>query len=113
MAVSSRTPLAQGTRPLNRSSEVLSDGADELLVGRVIDCLDTDDLVGEIVVKFSKMLLEPALIVAELEDSALLQTLEEDGHGVFVAPTVIAEVRARYGVERVGATHELATDSMS
>ncbi len=47
-------------------------------------------------------------IVAELEDSALLKSFGQDGHGVFVAPTVIAdEVRAHYGVERVGATNEV------
>ncbi len=42
-------------------------------------------------------------IVAEVEDSALLKALAEDGSGVFVAPSVVEEeVRSHYGVDVVG-----------
>lgn len=47
-------------------------------------------------------------IVAECEDSALLQVLGQDGLGIFPAPTVIAdEVKRQYQVESCGATDEV------
>jgi LysR family transcriptional activator of nhaA len=47
-------------------------------------------------------------VVAEFEDSALLQAFGADGIGLFVAPTVVEkEVIAQYGVQLVGRTEEV------
>lgn len=42
-------------------------------------------------------------IVGEVEDMAMLQTLGQHGHGIFVAPTVVCDdVCRRYGVIAIG-----------
>ena len=47
-------------------------------------------------------------IVAELEDSAVLQVFGQRGVGLFVAPTVIeGEVRKQYGVSVVGRINDV------
>lgn len=47
-------------------------------------------------------------VVAEIEDSALLEALGSDGTGIFAAPTVVEdEVLARYRVETIGRTEEV------
>ena len=46
--------------------------------------------------------------VAEVEDSALLKVLGQEGLGLFAAPSVITrEVRRQFGVERVGRIPEI------
>ena len=47
-------------------------------------------------------------VVAEFEDSALLQAFGADGIGVFIAPTIVErEVMAQYGVQLIGRTEEV------
>lgn len=51
---------------------------------------------------FEKLAVRPR-IVAELEDSALMKVLGEDGLGVFPAPTVIREkLQSQHAVESIG-----------
>jgi LysR family transcriptional regulator, transcriptional activator of nhaA len=47
-------------------------------------------------------------VVAEFEDSALLEEFGGDGLGIFAAPTVVErEVEAQYGVQLLGRTEEV------
>ncbi len=47
-------------------------------------------------------------VVAELEDSALLEALGGEGAGIFAAPTVVeAEILAQHRVEAIGRTDEV------
>lgn len=50
-------------------------------------------------------------VVAEFNDSALMQAFGHEGRGVFIAPAVVeAEVCAQFGVEVVGRSDELVED---
>jgi LysR family transcriptional activator of nhaA len=50
-------------------------------------------------------------VVAEFNDSALMQAFGREGRGVFVAPAVVeAEVCAQFGVEALGRSSELVED---
>ncbi len=50
-------------------------------------------------------------IVAEFNDSALMQAFGREGRGVFIAPAVVeAEICAQFGVERLGMSAELVED---
>lgn len=52
--------------------------------------------------RLAKLKIEP-LVVAELEDSALMQVFGGDGRGAFPAPAVIGEhLRRQYGVRPIG-----------
>ena len=43
------------------------------------------------------------LVVAEIQDSALMKAFGEEGVGVFAAPSIVGDrVREKYGVERLG-----------
>lgn len=57
--------------------------------------------------RFAALKIQPRL-VAELEDSALMQVLGADGRGVFPAPAVIADhLQQQYGVRVVGELPEV------
>ncbi|MBK6469984.1 MAG: transcriptional activator NhaR [Betaproteobacteria bacterium] len=50
-------------------------------------------------------------IVAEFNDSALMQAFGREGRGVFIAPAVVeAEVCAQFGVEALGRSSDLVED---
>ncbi len=50
-------------------------------------------------------------VVAEFNDSALMQAFGREGRGVFVAPAVVeAEICAQFGVEVLGRSSELVED---
>lgn len=50
-------------------------------------------------------------VVAEFNDSALMQAFGREGRGVFIAPAVVeAEVCAQFGVELLGRSSELVED---
>ena len=50
-------------------------------------------------------------IVAEFDDSALMNAFGREGRGVFMSPTVLeAEIQAQFGVEVLGRTDELVEE---
>jgi LysR family transcriptional activator of nhaA len=50
-------------------------------------------------------------VVAEFDDSALMQAFGREGRGVFMAPTVVeAETRAQYGVQVLARSDEMVDD---
>ena len=50
-------------------------------------------------------------VVAEFDDSALLNAFGREGRGVFMAPTVLeAEIAAQYGVQVIGRSAELVEE---
>jgi LysR family transcriptional regulator, transcriptional activator of nhaA len=56
---------------------------------------------------FEKQRIEPH-VVAEFEDSALMNVFGGDGAGIFAAPTVVErEVMRQHGVALVGRTHQV------
>jgi len=56
---------------------------------------------------FHSLGIRPA-IVGEFDDSALIKVFGQEGHGVFVAPTVIAsEILRQYEVQAIGQTNSV------
>lgn len=56
---------------------------------------------------FQRLGLHPN-VVAEFEDSALLKSFGQEGHGAFPAPTAIeGEIRQQFGVRVIGRTEEI------
>lgn len=50
-------------------------------------------------------------IVAEFDDSALMNAFGREGRGVFMSPTVLeAEIQAQFGVEVIGRTEDLVEE---
>lgn len=56
---------------------------------------------------FQRLGLRPN-VIAEFEDSALLKSFGQEGHGAFPAPTAIeGEIRLQFGVRVIGRTEEI------
>jgi LysR family transcriptional activator of nhaA len=64
-------------------------------------------LYGRLVRWFERVGVSPDL-VAEFDDAALLTAFGRSGHGVFAAPSVLAEeIVTQYGVVHIGSTDEV------